>query len=133
MNGEGPARERPPRTQEREPRPDSHKEKGGGKIDLSRGLLTAGDIRVGAGDGPDALPGRDFVDSGGWPHGAGAGGIFHDTVSCSTAGPDHNEGRDKTPPGTKESDTHVDERRGNKQPAPVRRGSTGQPAPIMEG
>jgi hypothetical protein len=62
-------------------------------------------------------------------------------VSCSTAGPDHNEGRDKTPPGRGESDTPVDEkparsetkRLWSKPPTPVRKGSTGQPAPIMEG
>ena len=72
-------------------------------------------------------------------HGVGGGAVesLDVEVLLDTAeeqfDPDHNEGRDKTPPGREESDTHVDERLWNKQPAPVLRGSTGQPAPIMAG
>ena len=112
---------------------DSHREKPAGKIDLSRELLSAGDIRVGAGDGRDALPGRDFVHSGGWPRGAAGGGTFHDSAGCNTADLDHREGRGKTPPGREKSGTPADERLWNKPPAPALRGSTGQPAPIMAG
>jgi hypothetical protein len=47
----------------------------------------------------EVLGNHRFVDGGGWLPGAAAGGIFHDIVGYSTADPDHNEGRDKTPPG----------------------------------
>ena len=121
----------PRQAREPEAHSDSHRKKHAGKIDPSRGRAAARDIRAGGRDDPH-VP-RRSVDSGDWLPGAAAGGIFHDIVSCSTAGPDHNEGRDKTPPGRKESDTHVDERLWNTLSAPVRKGSTGQPAPIMEG
>ena len=121
----------PRQAQEPEAHSDSHREKNVGKIDPSRGRADALDTRAGGRDDPH-VP-RGSVDGGDWLHGAAAGGIFHDSVRCSTADPDHNEGRDKTPPGRKESDTHVDDRQWNKPPAPVRKGSTGQPAPIMEG
>jgi len=127
------APEWPPPAQARGALSDSHREKPARKIDLSRELLSVDDIRVGAGDGRDALPGRGFVHSGGWPRGVEGGGIFHDIGGCNTADLDHNGGRDRTLRRREESDTHVGERLWNKARAPVSRGSAGQPAPIMEG
>ena len=112
---------------------DSHREKAEGKIDLSREPLSAGDIRVGAGDGRDALPGPDFADSGDWPRGAEDGGIYPGNGDGNNAGRGHSEGRDKTPRHREESDTRADEKQRNKQPAPVSREGTGQPATIMAG
>ena len=106
------AREWPRQAPEPEAHSDSHREKYPGKIDPSRGRADALGNHAGGHDDPH-VP-RGSVDGGDWLPGAAAGGIFHDIVSCSTAGPDHNEGRDKTPPGREESDTHVDERLWNK-------------------
>ena len=133
VRGPGWALEWPRGAHEPEALSDSHREKQEGKIDLSRELSIAGGTRVGAGDGRGAPRGRDFVDSGGWPRGAGDGGIFGGNGGCSNAGRGHSGGRDKTPRRKKESDTHTGERLWNKQLAPVSRGSTGQPAPIMAG
>ena len=125
------ARAWPRPAREPEAHSDSHKENHAGKIDPSRGRADVLDTRAGGRDDPH-VP-RESVGGGGWLPGAGAVGIFHDSVSCSTADPDHNAGRDKTPPGREESGTRVDERLWNKPLAPVRRGRTGQPAPIMKG
>ena len=123
--------EEPPSARELEAQSDSHRERYPGKIDPSRGYAAAGDTRAGGRDDPHGP--RGSVDGVDWLPGAAAGGIFHDIAGCSTADPDHSEGRGKTPPGRKKSDTHVDERLWNKPPTPVLKGSTGQPAPIMEG
>jgi len=108
----------PRRAQEPEAHSDSHREKHAGKMDPSRGRADALDTGAGGRDDPHAP--RVSVGSDDWLPGAAAGGIFHDIGGCSTADPDHNEGRDKTSPGREESDTPVDERRCNKQPAPDR-------------
>src|SRR5208283_2768989 len=111
----------------------SHRWKHEGKIDLSREPLNAADTRVGAGDDRDARPGRDFADSGGWPRGAGDGGIYPGNGDGNNAGRGHSEGRDKTPRHREESGTRAGEKPRNKQPAPVSREGTGQPATIMAG
>jgi hypothetical protein len=108
----------------------SHRGKYEGKIDPSRGLASDGGKHPGDPDDRDALP--HSVGGGGWLRGAVGDGIYHGSGNCNNAGHDHSEGRDKTPHYREESDTRAGERRRNKQPAPVSRG-TGQPATIMAG
>jgi len=108
----------PRRVQNSEARSGWHKRKSEGKIDPSRGRADALGTRAGGRDDPHAP--RGSVDGDDWPRGAATGGTFHDIEGCSTADPDHSEGRDRTPPGREESDTPVDERLCNKPPAPVR-------------
>jgi hypothetical protein len=114
-----------------EARSGSHREKPEGKIYPSRGRAGASGIRAGGRDGPAALQGT--ADGGGWPRGAGSEELSHGNGGCNNAGPGHNAGRDKTPYRREESDRHADERLWSRLPAPVSRGSTGQPAPIMAG
>jgi len=71
-----------------------HKERGEGKIDPSRKISSVGDTPVG-GRGDRHVP-RDSVDGGGWPRGAGGGGLFHGHGNCNNAGRGHNGGRDRT-------------------------------------
>ncbi len=72
-----------------------HKERGEGKIDPSRKISSVGDTLVG-GRG-DRHVSRDSVDGGGWPRGAGGGGLFHGNGNRNNAGRGHNGGRDRTP------------------------------------
>ena len=133
MKAEIPPPQEPPPVQELDARSGSHRESYAGKIDLSRELLSAGGTRVGADDGRGVPRGPDFVHSGGWLRGAADGGIFPGNGNCNNAGRGHNEDRDKTPHRRKESDTRAGEKQRNKQPAPVSREGTGQPATIMAG
>ena len=121
----------PPRAHEPEARSGWHKGRNEGKIDPSRGFSSVGGTLVGGRD--DRRVHRESVGDGGWLPGAGGDGIFHDIAGCNIAGHDHSEGRGRTPYRREESDTRAGERPWNMQSAPVSRGSTGQPAPVMAG
>ena len=62
----------------------------------------------------DLLCLRGFAGGGGWHDAVAFDAPACGTSGCNNADLDHNEGRDKTPPGREESDTHVDERLWNK-------------------
>ena len=81
----------PRRVQNSEARSGWHKRKSEGKIDPSRGRADALGTRAGGRDEPHAP--RGFVDGGGWPRGAVAGGTFRDSGSCNTAGRPRNLSR----------------------------------------
>src|SRR2546426_20546 len=131
--GGRPGLKGPRRAQAAAARSSWHTPKSEGKIDLSRELSSAGGTLVGGGDGRGAPRGQDFGDSGGWPHGAAGGGISRGNASCNNAGRGHSDGRDRTPHHREGNDKRVGEKPWNKRPAPVSRGRSGQPAPIMAG
>ena len=104
-----------------------------GRLICHAALSAARSALARAGGRDDRHAPRRSVDSGGWPRGAGDGGIFPGNGDGNNAGRGHSEGRDKTPRHREESDTRAGEKLRNKQPAPVSRKGTGQPATIMAG
>ena len=132
---------RPPRSsqpQGPEAQSGSHREKHTGKIYPSRSPpsdrdeLSTGEGRHAGGRDDPAAP-QGSAGDGDWRLGAAGGGPSRGSGSCNSVGHDHNGDKDRTRRRTPESDRRAVERPRTRHSAPVRKRSTGQPAPIMAG
>src|SRR5579863_2661373 len=116
----------------------SHGEKHTGKIYPSRSPPSDRDeLSTGAGrhaddrDDPAAPPGS--AGDADWRLGAAGARPSRGSAGCNSAGHDHNGNKDKTRRRTPKSDRRAVGRPRTRLSTPVRKRSTGQPAPIMAG